>query len=202
MPKIIINLQGDKMNIVCLNGSPRLKGNSASIAKKFCETAEKSGAEVKTWNLNKLDFRGCQACYACKTKSEKCVLKDDLAEVLDSVRESDVLVLASPVYYGDVSSQMKAFIDRTFSYLVPDFKNVAKPNRLEGDKKLVFVLTQGNPDESVFTDIYPKYSTFFKMMGFEQSELIRGCGLMAPEEAGARKDLMEQAESLAQKIAG
>jgi len=44
---------------------------------------------------------------ACKTKLDNCALEDDLTEVLDAVRETDVLVLASPVYYGDLSSQLK-----------------------------------------------------------------------------------------------
>ncbi|MGD9505996.1 MAG: flavodoxin family protein [Syntrophobacteraceae bacterium] len=55
------------MKIICLLGSPRKNGNSAAIAERFCETAKKSGAEVQTFALNELNFRGCQACMACKT---------------------------------------------------------------------------------------------------------------------------------------
>ena len=73
------------MKIVTLLGSPRPKGNSTAIAKHFCETAEKLGAEIETFSLNKLKFRGCQACMTCKTKLEKCVLKDDLSLVLEAV---------------------------------------------------------------------------------------------------------------------
>ena len=86
------------MKILCLLGSPREKGNSATIANRFCTTAERLGAEVRTFVLNKLQFRGCQGCMACKTKLDRCVLEDDLAEVLDSIRDADVLVLATPVY--------------------------------------------------------------------------------------------------------
>ena len=107
------------MKIVCLLGSPREKGNSAIVANRFCATAERLGAGVQVFALNKLEYRGCQACMACKTKLDHCVLEDDLTEVLEAVRETDVLVLASPVYYGDLSSQMKGFIDRSYSYLAP-----------------------------------------------------------------------------------
>ena len=85
------------MKIVCLLGSPRPKGNSAAMASKFCETAQSLGAEVTTFALNKLKYRGCQACMTCKTKLDKCVLKDDLAEVLDAIRNAEVLVLATPI---------------------------------------------------------------------------------------------------------
>jgi len=88
------------MKIVTLLGSPRTKGNSAAIAGRFIETAENLGAETKTFALNKLTFRGCQACMACKGKRDHCVLKDDLIEVLDEISDADVLVLATPVYFG------------------------------------------------------------------------------------------------------
>ncbi len=59
------------MKIVCLLGSPRPKGNSTAMAARFCETAEGLGAEVTTFALNKLKYRGCQACMTCKTKAGK-----------------------------------------------------------------------------------------------------------------------------------
>lgn len=84
------------MKIVCLLGSPRSKGNSSVIAKRFCDTAERFGTEIQSFALNKLTYRGCQGCMSCKTTSEKCLLKDDLAEVLDAIREADVLVSVHP----------------------------------------------------------------------------------------------------------
>ena len=98
------------MKIVSLLGSPRPRGNSTFIANRFCDIARNRNAEVESFALNKMKYRGCQACMTCKTKLDRCVLKDDLTEVLDAVREADVLVLATPVYYGEVSSQLKAFI--------------------------------------------------------------------------------------------
>jgi multimeric flavodoxin WrbA len=186
--------------IVCVLGSPRLQGNSAAIAKRFCEEAEKLGASVETFVLNKLSYRGCQGCMACKTKLDRCVLKDDLTQVLDAVREADVLVMASPVYYGDVSSQLKAFIDRTFSYLVPDFATNPNPSRLKPGKKLVFVLAQAQPDEKLFSDIYPRYESFFKWYGFDGSHLIRCAGVQAPGEAEKRADVMAQAAEVARAL--
>lgn len=186
--------------IVCVLGSPRLQGNSAAIAKRFCEEAEKLGASVETFPLNKLSYRGCQGCMACKTKLDRCVLKDDLAQVLDAVREADVLVMASPVYYGDVSSQLKAFIDRTFSYLVPNFATDPNPCRLRPGKKLVFVLAQAQPDEKLFADIYPRYESFFKWYGFDGTHLIRCAGAQAPGEAEKRADVMDRASELARAL--
>jgi len=186
--------------IVCLMGSPRPKGNSTTIAKHFCETAEKLGAQVTTFALNKLTYKGCQACMTCKTKLDKCVLKDDLAQVLDSIRDADILVMATPTYYADVSGQMKTFIDRTFSYLVPDYMTNSNPSRLSSGKKLVFIQTQGQPEESMYADVFPRYDFFFKWYGFKDNYVIRGCGLMNAGEAEAREDVMKLAEETARKL--
>lgn len=187
------------MNIVCLLGSPRAKSNSSTIAKRFIDTAEKLGAEVKTYTLNNLKYRGCQGCMACKKKLEKCVLEDDLAEVLEAVQQTDVLVMASPVYYGDVSSQLKAFIDRTFSYLKPDFETNPSPARLAPGKKVVFALTQGQPEE-FFSDIFPRYDYFMKWYGFSESHLIRACGVKGGGDIEARQDILALSEETARKV--
>lgn len=164
------------MKITALLGSPRVSGNSASIAMRFIEKARKLGAETTVFELNRLSYRGCQGCYACKKALDHCVLKDDLTEVLNIVKESDVVLLASPVYYGDISAQLKGFIDRTYSYLKPDYITSQEPSRL-APKKLVLALTQGHPDADFFADIYPRYSGFLKWMGFAETTLIRACGI-------------------------
>lgn len=188
------------MKIVNLLGSPRPKGNSAAMSGKFCEIAQSLGAEVTTFALNKLKYRGCQACMTCKTKLEKCVLKDDLEEVLDAIRDADVLVLATPIYYSDISSQLKAFIDRTYSYLVPDYATNPSPCRLSPGKKLVFIEAQGLPDENLFADVFPRYESIFKWYGFSDSYLIRACGVFQKGDVKTREDIMKLAEETAKKI--
>lgn len=73
------------MKTVFLFGSPRKRSNGSIIAERFCTTATNMGAEVKTFSLNDLDYRGCQGCMACKKKLDRCGLKDDLTELLEAV---------------------------------------------------------------------------------------------------------------------
>lgn len=101
------------MKIVSLLGSPRTQGNSATIANRFTETAAKLGAETMTYELNRLAYQGCQGCYACKRGLEECVIEDDLTQVLAAVREADCVVLASAVYFGQITAQLKGFVDRS-----------------------------------------------------------------------------------------
>lgn len=185
------------MKVIAVLGSPRIDGNSALIAERFLDKAKSLGAETKSFSLNKLKYRGCQACYACKTTSETCVLKDDLTAVLDAVRESDVILLATPVYYGDVTAQMKGFIDRTFCYLTPTFRTGKNMSRLKPGKKLVFVQTQGAP-ESVYGDIFMRYKNIMSYHGFAEAHLLRACNANAT--GAVANELLESADRLARKI--
>ena len=184
------------MKVACLLGSPRSGANSTAIAESFCAGAREQGAEIGIFTLNKLKYRGCQACMACKTKLDHCILEDDLTEVFSAVTEADIVVLASPVYYGDLSSQTKAFIDRTYSFLKPDYLTQAVPSRLPQGKKLVFIQTQA-ADESMFGDIFSKYDFFFKFYGFDQSLHLRACGVNGPGEVLDNKKLLEEAAAAA-----
>lgn len=189
------------MKLVCLLGSPRPKGNSTAIARHLTATAAQLGAETTVFELNRLTFRGCQGCYACKQSLDRCIVADDLAAVLDAVRAADSVVLASPVYYGDVSAQLKGFVDRTFCYLKPDYPTNPQPSRLT-PKKLVFVLTQGHPDAKLFADIFPRYDMFLKWMGFADTRLIRACGIGPSTVDAVPQGSLREAEDAARALFG
>jgi multimeric flavodoxin WrbA len=185
------------MKIVALLGSPRPEGNSAVLARTFLDACRSRGADVETCFLNKMDYQGCQACMGCKTKAESCVLKDDMTPVYEAIRQADVLLLASPVYFGDFSGQLKSAYDRFYAYLAPDYSS-----RLPAGKQAVFILTQGNPDQEQFQDIYKRYETFMKWLNFDRCHLIRGCGLQGPGEVKDRPEAIREAAELAVKVMG
>jgi multimeric flavodoxin WrbA len=129
------------------------------------------------------------------------VLKDDLANVLESLKESDVIVMALPVYCSDVPGQFKCFIDRTYSYMKPNYLSDNSPSRLPLGKKLVFILTQGAPLENLFADIPQRYLPFLKRsMGFGETYLIRGIGVGGGGAVGVSNQYLEQAEELARTM--
>ncbi|WP_147822190.1 flavodoxin family protein [Salidesulfovibrio onnuriiensis] len=189
------------MNVVTILGSPRKKGNSSSIARAFTETAQELGAQTRTYHLNSLDFRGCQGCYACKTKQETCILKDDLTEVLQAIHEADVVVMASPVYYWDVSGQFKSFVDRTYSFLRPDFFNRPDPCRLPAGKKGLLVLTQG-AEAKEHQDVPQKYEHFMEFYGMTVRKTIRASAIYESASAQERDSHVREAEALAREWCG
>ncbi len=188
------------MKITCIKGSPRKNANSSIIADKLLNQLKSPENEIKTFELNKLNYKGCQGCRGCFTRAEKCTINDDLQDVLESVRESDVMILASPVYYGDITSQAKAFVDRTYSYYVPDFLTNPNPSRLNPGKKMVMILSQGNPDEDAFNDIFPRYSYFFQRHAFNDRFLIRACGVREEGEVLKREDILQHVKKVGEDI--
>ena len=188
------------MNIACIKGSPRVNGNSSRLADYFLKNFDGPENEIKTFNLNQLNYMGCQGCRKCLTDAEKCIINDDLQEVLEAVRESDILVLASGVYYGELTSQAKGFIDRTYSFNAPDFITNPNSSRLESGKCLVMILAQGHPDEDMFNDIFTRYNYFFEKKGFHENHLIRSCGVLTEGDISSKKDVLEQADKVAEDI--
>jgi multimeric flavodoxin WrbA len=160
-----------------LLGSPRREGNSATIAKRFIETATSLGAEVKTYELNRMNYRGCQGCATCKTKLDRCVLKDDLTGVLEAIKETDVILLSAPIYFQEVPGQVKCFIDRTYSFLAADYRRTGAPSRVPAGKKVILITTQGAP-EAALAEIPDRYSTILKhVLAASEVHIIRGCGV-------------------------
>ena len=99
------------MNILVLNGSPRPQGDTAKMVAVFKESAERAGHEVCVINVCRREIKGCLACEYCHGKGRgECIQKDDMQEIYAQLRDTNMLVLASPIYndYRMAKSQ-KAF---------------------------------------------------------------------------------------------
>ena len=103
------------MKTIVLNASPRKNWNTAQLLKSAQKGAESVGAETEYIDLYDLSFTGCRSCLACKRKGARrchCFWKDDLSPVLDRVFSADALLIGSPVYLSDTTSQFHAFLER------------------------------------------------------------------------------------------
>lgn len=102
--------------IVILNGSPRKSGNTSALVKAFSEGAESAGNSVTEFFINDMDIHGCKGCFGENSAREcPCVQKDDMRKIYPAVRESDVVVFATPLYYWHMSGQIRTVIDRLFA---------------------------------------------------------------------------------------
>lgn len=102
--------------IVILNGSPRRNGNTSALVKAFTEGAQSVGNEVTEFFLSRMEIHGCKGCFGgCSSRECPCVQKDDMNKIYPAVRDSEVVVLASPLYYWNMSGQIRTAIDRLFA---------------------------------------------------------------------------------------
>ena len=102
--------------IVILNGSPRRNGNTSALIKAFTQGAERAGNTVTEFFLDSMEIHGCRGCFGGHSSQEcPCVQKDDMSQIYPAVKESDVVVLATPLYYWNMSGQIRTAIDRLFA---------------------------------------------------------------------------------------
>ena len=156
------------MKIIAINGSPRKNWNTDTLLKKVLDGAASAGAETEMVCLYDLNFKGCRSCMACKLKKEprpnRCVLRDELTVVLDRVHEADAVVLGSPIYFSEVTGEMRSFFERfLLQYL--NYDDYSKP--LSPAKKTAWVFTMNIP-EALFDDfgysaLFQRYENWMKL---------------------------------------
>lgn len=97
--------------VLIISTSFRKNGNSDRLAKAFSQGAENSGNTVEMIRLADQTIGFCRGCLACQ-KTQKCVIRDDANTIAEKMRTADVIVFATPIYYYEMSGQMKTLLDR------------------------------------------------------------------------------------------
>ena len=189
------------MKTVCLLGSPRRGGNSDTLAGHFCDEAKSRGADIESVVLSDLNYNGCINLFQCKNTLDRCGQEDDLTPVLESIEQASILVLASPIYFTNLTGQMKLAMDRFFSFFVPGYPTAKVKTRLTQNQHLVLVQTQGEPEDR-YRHILDQYSASFTGLGFQHLHLIRAWGVREPSDIEQCDEALKQCQVVAKKIYG
>lgn len=194
------------MKVIAFNGSPRKNANTQSLVEAVLKGAENKGAETRLINLNELNIKGCQGCEACKKDLGKCFQKDDLSPLLKEMAECDAVVLGTPIYYYQVSSQFKALVDRFYCFinfeLDPETWEVKEIRAFPEGKKFVVVTSRGDvEDTQTHPEVYEHLQNWFELvtagMGAASTEFINHYGSMNMKDAAQSNDeLMAKAEAV------
>ena len=104
--------------ILILTGSPRKGGNSDLMADAFAKGASEAGNIVVRFDTAHKHIQGCRACDNCFSKGKACVFNDDFNELASLMAESDAIVFCTPLYWYSFSTQMKAAIDKFYSFII------------------------------------------------------------------------------------
>ncbi|MCK5804170.1 MAG: flavodoxin family protein [Lentisphaeria bacterium] len=99
--------------ILVVSGSPRAKGNCSVLIEQFCFGASQFNATIEVVRLHDRNIHPCAACRSCKESDEaNCVIDDGMTDLYPKIRAAQALVIASPIYWWNVSAQTKLFLDR------------------------------------------------------------------------------------------
>ena len=182
--------------VLILTASPRNNGNSTILALKAAEGVNAAGGEADVVPIGKLKIAPCNACDACRTKPEAgCVIKDDMQPLYQKIEDAQGVIFATPVYWFNVSAQMKLFLDRT--YAVHDEGRYA----LTG-KDIGVILTYEDEDVFVSGGINALRS-FQDICAYVKADLV-GMVYGSAGKAGdvqANGNLLQKAYDLGRKIA-
>jgi hypothetical protein len=139
------------MKLVAINGSPRGKSSNTEVMlDSFLDGAREAGAETVEIILAEKKIEPCRGCYSCWTSSPgRCTIRDDCAGALSALQGADVIALATPLYFNNISGTLKAFVDRFTSISNPHAEKAASQRiRPVPPSRLVMISNCGFPERS------------------------------------------------------
>lgn len=152
--------------VLILSGSPRRGGNSDILCDELARGASDAGHSVEKIRVADKNIGYCRACYACR-ETGKCVIKDDMGEILQKMINADALVLASPVYFYSIDAQLKALIDRTVARWL-EVKN----------KEMYYIVTAADGERTAADTAIACFRGYAECIdGAEEKGIIYGMGV-------------------------
>ena len=176
--------------VLIISTSLRSKSNSEILAKECEKGARDAGYDVELLSLRGKDIRFCIGCLSCQ-KTGSCVLKDDVPEIMSKVKDAEVIVFATPIYYYEMSGQMKTLLDRLNPLYDSDYRF-----------RDIYMIATAAEDES--TTIEKAYNGLQGWVDcFEQAELkgyVFGGAINDTGDAAQDTEALQQAYELARNL--
>ncbi|HFC46332.1 MAG TPA: flavodoxin family protein [Dissulfuribacter thermophilus] len=184
--------------VLIFMGSPRFGGNTDTYVREVAKACEEHGGDVERINLYGIDIGPCIECGACDDTG-KCVLKDEMAQIYDSLERADAIVVASPIFFYNISSRTQALVERSQALWVR--KYVLKSVSKESDKRGVFISIGATKGKKLFDGVLMVMKYFFDAINcpFERAFLYRG--IEKKGEIRGKEGVLEEARELGKRLA-
>lgn len=178
----------EKKNILILTGSPRRNGNSDRMADAFIKGALSVGHEVTKFETARKTIGGCKACKTCWSNGKPCTFKDDFYELAPLLELADVIVFSTPLYWFSFSAQIKAAIDKMYSYVGKSCKNPLKI------KECILLVCGADSDMKIFNGIISTYKEIAHYMKWEDKGVLAVPGVKEKGDIAATGALVKAEE--------
>ena len=185
------------MKIIGINTSPRKGSNSRIALEKALSTAAQKGADTQLFDLNSMNIRTCQADDYCVEHAGQCALDDDMQEIYSAIGDAYGIILATPIYMGNVSSNAKIFIDRLHAVL-----NALDDYNVKG-KKFSIIASQAAIEPPMYEYIKHNLETtadIFRGIGFDVEDVVLLIGNSREGAINDKQDQLDKAVMVGNKI--
>lgn len=176
--------------VIVISTSLRAGSNSDMLAEKFAEGAKASGNEVEKISLRGKEIKFCVGCLSCQ-KTGACVFKDDVPDIMAKVLNADVVCWATPIYYYEMSGQMKTLLDRMNPMYPMDY----------AFRDIYMIATAAEEEESAFEKAYNGLQGWVDC--FEKAKLkglVTGGGIGDANDAPNHEEIMKRAYELGKAL--
>ena len=184
------------MNVLGILGSPRRGGNAEVLLDKALDGALASGASVEKISLNELRIRPCQECGGCDDTGE-CVISDGMDTVYNKIDKADAVIVASPIFFGEVTAQTKAMIDRFQCRWVGKYRLKKDP---AAGKKGAFLCVSAWHKDEFFENAKRVIKIFFVVLGIAYIGDVWCQGVSGKGDIEKRPDSLEAAFKLGKDL--
>lgn len=201
---VLLNNLGAAMKITVFNGSPKGKrGNTSVIVENFLAGAGEAGAETEQVFLHAKKINFCTSCKNCWQKTPGvCAQNDDMAELIDKMKESEIIGYATPVFIDNVSGMMKNFMDRTIvmgdpHWVKDEFGECRHAMRYPNPQKIVAISNCGYPEQTHFAVLRTLFRRMARNTGMTLAgEIYRGGGALLRTTDETMKPFVEKYKEL------
>ncbi|MFX1565122.1 MAG: flavodoxin family protein [Promethearchaeota archaeon] len=168
--------------VLGISGSPRRKGNTETLIKEILSGAETAGASTGLEILDEMDIQPCKGCFGC-SKTHKCIQEDDFNGLANTMKQSAVWVLGTPIYWWGPTAQFKAFLDRWISIGRTTFRG----------KKVVIAIPMGGGSDSYARHTVAMFEDIFSYLGMDHIATVLAPGSDGRDAVRNSSQLLELA---------
>jgi len=185
------------IKLVAIVGSPRRGGNTETLLDRAIEEAKKKGAVCEKIVLNSLSIKPCQECGGC-LKTGTCVITDDMAGVYTVLNTSSIIIVASPIFFGNISAQTKIMVDRMQCRWVGKYLLKQKPQK--ENKRGAFISCEALKTGKYFECAKMVIDIFFKVQDVEYKEEIFVAGVDDKGDVLKQKGILESVDKMVGRL--
>ena len=200
--KGIVSIMETKAKIAAIYGSPRRKGNTATLLDKAVKGAGDAGAVVYPIVLRDYRISPCLEIYGCK-KNGECAISDDFQQIRDQILASDAIMVATPIFFYTVSAHLKIFMDRCQSlwvkkyWLDPENNDGTQPAK----KKALIISVGATKGKKLFDGMLLSMKYFFDVLDAETESTLLCRGLDLEGDVLAFPEYLDEAYRLGKNLA-